>query len=203
MRLMSICALVAAIGAPASARAQAGGEFNQKCFGGSSTPEQTIAACTAVIKEGSVNRKDLGSAYKIRGNAYDDSGHYDRAIEDYGQVIAINPADGDVFNNRGATYGAQGRYDLAIVDYDKRSRSPPAMRWHSTTGASPRPGVDQLAEALIDCNESLRLRPGDANTLASRGFTYLKMGRLDEALADYAAEIQVGPGNAYSLYGAA
>ena len=32
------------------------------------TPEQTIAACTAVIKEGSVNRKDSGSAFKIRGN---------------------------------------------------------------------------------------------------------------------------------------
>jgi tetratricopeptide (TPR) repeat protein len=57
---------------------------------------------------GSVNRKNLGPAFKIRGNAHDDSGHYDRAIGDYGQVIAINPADGDVFNNRGATCGAQG-----------------------------------------------------------------------------------------------
>jgi hypothetical protein len=29
----------------------------------------------------------------------------------------------------------------------------------------------------------------------------MKMGRLNEALADYAAEIHVGPGNAYPLFG--
>ena len=157
MRVMSICALIAAIGAPASVRAQAGAESNQKCFSGSSTPEQTIVACTAVIKEGSVNRKDLGSAFKIRGNAYDDSGHYDRAIEDYGQVMAINPADGDVFNNRGATYGAQGRYDLAIVDYDKSLSLAPGNAMALNNRCFAKAAVDQLAEALADCNESLRL----------------------------------------------
>jgi hypothetical protein len=54
-----------------------------------SNPEQVIVACTAVITEGSVSRKDLGSVFKIRGNAYDESGHYDRWIEDYGPCLAV------------------------------------------------------------------------------------------------------------------
>jgi tetratricopeptide (TPR) repeat protein len=37
--------------------------------------------------------------------------------------------------------------------------------------------------------------------LASRGFTYLKLGRPKEAIADYDAEIKINPGNPYSLFG--
>ena len=29
--------------------------------------------------------------------------------------------------------------------------------------------MDQPQEALVDCNESFRIRPGDRNTLAARG----------------------------------
>jgi len=61
--------------------------------------------------------------------------------------------------------------------------------------------IDRLAEALADCNESLRLRPGNSNTLASRGFVHLKLGDSKSAIADYDAEIKADPGNPYSLFG--
>jgi tetratricopeptide (TPR) repeat protein len=60
--------------------------------------------------------------------------------------------------------------------------------------------VGQLEEGLADCNESLRLRPGDANTLASRGFIYFKLKRYEAAIADYDAELRTNPGNPYSLF---
>jgi tetratricopeptide (TPR) repeat protein len=53
------------------------------------------------IAGGDVNSIDLAAAFKSRGGAYDDLGHYDSAIDDYGHTIAINPADGDAFNDRG------------------------------------------------------------------------------------------------------
>ena len=52
-----------------------------------------------------------------------------------------------------------------------------------------------------DCNESLRLRPGDGDTLGNRGLVYLKLNKLDLALADYDAALQANPKNAFSLYG--
>ena len=50
--------------------------------------------------------------------------------------------------------------------------------------------LGQFPQALSDCSESLRLRPGDVNTLDSRGFTYLKAGWLAEAVAELEAELQ-------------
>jgi tetratricopeptide (TPR) repeat protein len=58
----------------------------------------------------------------------------------------------------------------------------------------------RLQEAVVDCNESLRLRPGDGNTLGNRGLAYLKLKKLDLALTDYDASLQANP-NASALYG--
>jgi Flp pilus assembly protein TadD len=61
--------------------------------------------------------------------------------------------------------------------------------------------VNRLQEAVADCNESLRLRPDDGNTLDSRGFAYLKWEKADLALADYDAALRADPRSDSSLYG--
>jgi tetratricopeptide (TPR) repeat protein len=61
--------------------------------------------------------------------------------------------------------------------------------------------VNRYQEAMADCNESLRLRPGDGNTLGTRGLVYLKLKKLDLALADYDTALQADPKDAFSLYG--
>ena len=61
--------------------------------------------------------------------------------------------------------------------------------------------VGELQAALADCNEALRLQPGVAPTLDSRGFTYLKMGEWDSAIDDYSSALQLDPRLASSLYG--
>jgi tetratricopeptide (TPR) repeat protein len=45
------------------------------------------------------------------------------------------------------------------------------------------------------------LRPNDAAALDSRGFTYLKLGQFDSAIADYDAVLKLKPRTASSLYG--
>ena len=47
----------------------------------------------------------------------------------------------------------------------------------------------------------MRLRPNDANTHDSLAFTYLKLGNLDHALAEYNAALALNPNLAGSLYG--
>ena len=201
MRMMYIGALAAAIGVPASAHAQAAAEFNQTCYGATGNTERTIAACTAVIAGGSVDAKDLGAAFKIRGNAYDDSGQYDRAIEDYDHALAINPDDADALNNRGTSYRANGHYDLAVKDYDQVLKLTPYSAKALNNRCFAKALMGQLDQALADCNESLRLRPANANTLASRGFVYLKLKHPEAAIADYNAELRITPGDPYTLFG--
>jgi hypothetical protein len=72
--MISVCTLLAAvIGAPTAALAQGDAGFSRKCYG-TSNPEETIEACTAVIAGGEVDSSDLAAAFKNRGSAYDDMG---------------------------------------------------------------------------------------------------------------------------------
>lgn len=57
-----------------------------------------------------------------------------------------------------------------------------------------------LERALEECNESLRLLPDYAPTLDSRGTVLLRMGRLDEAIADFDRVLEKEPELAQSRY---
>jgi tetratricopeptide (TPR) repeat protein len=193
-------AVVVLVATSPAVLAQSDASFNRRCYG-TGNPDQTIEACTSVIAGGSVDRKDLGAAFKLRGNAHADKGEYDSAIDDYGHAIAIDPGRAGVFNDRGASRGAKGQYELSILDYDRALALKPESAMALSNRCFAKAVMDRLAEALVDCNESLRLRPGNPNSLASRGFVHLKLGDSKSAIADYDAEIKVDPGNPYSLFG--
>jgi tetratricopeptide (TPR) repeat protein len=198
MRTILTSVLSAAIGMPALAQNYE--EFSKKCYE-SGHPDQTIEACSAVIKAGHVDSKDLAAAFKSRANAYDDKGQYDRAIEDYDRAIELNPDDAAAFNDRGTSYRGMGQYARAIEDYDQAIRLKPnnAMALNNRCFAKALAG--QPEQGLADCNESLRLRPGNASTLASRAFTNLQLKQYEAAIADYNAALRIDPGNPYSLFG--
>jgi tetratricopeptide (TPR) repeat protein len=59
---------------------------------------------------------------------------------------------------------------------------------------------EQLDTAVADCNASLGLQPGNANTLDSRAFAYLRSGYYALAIADANAALAVDPKMATSLY---
>jgi tetratricopeptide (TPR) repeat protein len=56
--------------------------------------------------------------YEI-GNVYLQEGALDRAIEEYGRAIELNPNYAEAFNSRGMAYGLKGQNDQAISDFDK------------------------------------------------------------------------------------
>ena len=59
----------------------------------------------------------------------------------------------------------------------------------------------ELDQALSDCNRALRLRPGTADILDSRGLVNLRLGHYDLAIADYDAALKLRPKTAWSLFG--
>ncbi len=59
----------------------------------------------------------------------------------------------------------------------------------------------QLNEALADCDAVLKLSPGSASYLDSRGLVRLRLGQYDQAIADYEAALAKAPKQPTSLYG--
>lgn len=58
-------------------------------------------------------------AYVNRGNAYDERGQIDKAIEDYSQAISMHPNYADAYYNRGITYHKIGKFYDATSDFKK------------------------------------------------------------------------------------
>ena len=181
-------------------RAQGYEAFYRKCYEDAAS-EQVIISCTAVISRGLVDRNDLATAYKNRGNAYDDKGQYEQALEDYARAVETNPQDAEAFNSRGTTYIALERYRLAVDDFDQAIRinhsSPVALGNRCFAKAV----LGELEQALSDCTDALRIKRKYPAAYASRAITYLKLKRYDDAIADYTALLKTQPENPYALFG--
>jgi tetratricopeptide (TPR) repeat protein len=200
--LVTSCAAVVAAGLaglPAAATAETYEALYKACFS-SGMPDQVIASCSVVIGQRLAEGEDLATAFKNRGNAYNDQGDYAHAIEDYGQALATNPQDSEAFNSRGATFTALGQYDRAVADFDQAVRLNPASPQALGNRCFAKALLGQLEAALADCNEALRLKPGNA-ALASRAFVHLKARRIDAAIADYNAHLGRRPEDPYALFG--
>ena len=166
------------------------------------TPDLRISGCTTLIQSGRETQSILAVAFCNRGNAYQDyKGDYDRAIQDYDQAIRLKPDYAIAFYNRGYAYQHKGDYDRAIQDYDQAVRLKPDDAAALNNRCWARAVANKALEAaLSDCNESLRLRPDDAGTMHSRGFVHFRMGRYDEAIADFDNSLSRDPKSADMLY---
>jgi len=111
---------------------------------------------------------------------------------------------GHAYYNRGNTRLMQSEYRKAIDDYTRALElsKTDASALHERCWARAVLNID-LEEALADCNESLRLRPNDAETQGGRGFLYLRLGFFRTAILDYDAAIEARPNEAVYLYGRA
>jgi tetratricopeptide (TPR) repeat protein len=105
-------------------------------------------------------------------------------------------------HNRGYAYYRKYAFERAIADFSEAIRISPADAdvlnarcWLRTIVGR------ELRQALDDCNESLRLRANDAATLDSRGFTCLKLGQFNNAIADYDAALALDSRQAESYFG--
>ena len=172
----------------------------RKCYDGTDA-DQVIASCTAVISRGLVEETDLATAFKNRGNAYDDKGQYARALEDFGRAIEINPQDAEAFNSRGTTYIALERYDLAVRDFDQAVRLNPASPIALGNRCFTKAVIGNPEQALRDCNDAFRIKPIYAGGYVPRALAYMKLKSYDAAIADYTSHLRTRPDDPYALFG--
>ena len=132
-------------------------------------------------------------ALNDRGNAYEAVGEYDRAIEDYGRAIQLNPGYAAAYYNRADVYYAKLDFDRAVEDYSEAIRlEPDSARAHNSRGVVYR-AKGAFDKAIADFDAAIHLNPNDAAVLASRGNTYAAKGRFESAVADFSSAIELEP----------
>ncbi len=109
--LIAVMLLASSLAAPARAGMVEDCEQNRDL-------DRLISGCTAAIRSGQWQGKDLSWAYINRGSAYGILGEYRRAIKDYDEALRLDPDFAGAYYGRGRAYDELGEYRRAIKDYD-------------------------------------------------------------------------------------
>jgi tetratricopeptide (TPR) repeat protein len=135
----------------------------------------------------------LAVAYSHRGQSFMRRRAYDKAIEDYGQAIALDPRLVAAYRNRGAAYFISELYDKALPDYDAVIRLVPDEPSGYADRCSLRTMTGRLQEAKVDCDKAIDLDYLNGPALAWRSLVYLQLGKLGAADQDIVTVIREYP----------
>lgn len=143
------------------------------------------------------------TAYYNRGNAYSNSGKYQKAIEDYNHAIRLNPDidNAATYFNRGNAYFDSGKYQKAIEDYNQVIRLNPNNDSAYCNRADIFTKFGEHQQAIENYDKAIRLNPNNANAYLIRGENYRVLGQYKRAIKDYNQAIRFDPNNSQSYSG--
>jgi tetratricopeptide (TPR) repeat protein len=152
--------------------------------------EDTITACSHLIKENRLSKQDLAKAYSSRSSAYDRVGQLDKAIADLVVAEGINgPLYGTsllpyLYAERGMSYYKGGKYRLAVSDYDKALSQRTEKEWLYTRGLA-RFKLREYKDAFHDIDRAIAIGEDTPEAHAYRGLVYKELGDLEHAVSDF------------------
>jgi tetratricopeptide (TPR) repeat protein len=127
------------------------------------------------------------------GNVDEEIGEHDRAMENYGRAIELNPGYVPAYYNRAGAHYAKADYDQAIEDYGRAIQLKP-----NYADAYNNRGVAYLAKgaadkAIADFGAAIRSNPNNVTAIVNRGHIYAADGQFELADVDFSSAINLKP----------
>ena len=145
------------------------------------------------------------SDYFSRGKSRYDLGQYDQAIQDFGEVINLDPRYAAAHFWRGMSRNKLGQDKQAIQDFSEVIRLDPtdaaAYFWRAQSRDWLDPDEDQYPHAIQDYGEAIRLNPTHAEAYYQRGLEHLNRGYEERAIPDFDEVIRLDPTHAGAYRG--
>lgn len=163
-----------------------------------------VQACSLLLQDTYVTGVNSGYRYLLllrRGLAEERMEKYAKAAADYMASTQQAPGYIDSWRALALLYSKAGQPDAVMDALDKMVQLQGANANILDVACWIRAGMNrQLDVAKADCEEALRLDPGDADTLDSRGLLHFRLGELSGAVADCTAALNANPRLATSFY---
>ena len=123
--------------------------------------KEAIRHFSRIIHSGDASKKELGSAFYNRGNAFYEFGSFDLAIKDYSRALSLNPADVDAYYNRGNIFSDLGDLERAIQDYTEAIRLQPTHDFAYFNRGNCYLRQGDMDQATADYQKAYSLSPED------------------------------------------
>ena len=118
-----------------------------------------------------------------RGDAHERAGLYDRAAEDYGRLIAIEPGNAKAWNNRCWDRAILGRLEEALADCNEALRLAPDDPGTLDSRGFTYLKLGRFEQAIADYDAALARNPRDPGSLYGRGLARLRSKMILKAAA--------------------
>jgi tetratricopeptide (TPR) repeat protein len=203
--LLASCLFVAFAVAPATAQPSPNADICAADVSSAFSPQQRIAACTALIDAAKDTPKELAAELVNRGAAYWYMHKSTEALADFDRAIALDPQNARAFRERANSSRSAGRIDRALADANEAVRLDPNDAKSFDGRGNVFNNNAQYDRAIEDYNEAVRLDPGFSLAFMDRGVAYYFKKEYDRAIKDYDESIRLDPkrDRAYTNRGAA
>jgi tetratricopeptide (TPR) repeat protein len=168
----------------------------RQCLGlGYWTDQQSLAACTALIKSGNQAPDDRARIFAARARlnvsaSFLEPGKADAAIADFDEAIRLVPPDSALLSDRAFAFEQKEDWARALRDYDESiSLDPTPQALAARARVHKARSENELA--IADLDASLRLKP-DAFVLLNRANTHADTGDYTRAAEDAQEAFRIG-----------
>ncbi len=157
-------------------------------------PDVAIADFTAALR---LKPSDV-LALLARAQSLLLAGQEQRASADFDAALKLAPANYQALLRRAEAYRRAGRSDRAVGFYGELIAQFPsndnAAAYSGLCRSRLALGRD-LDQALSDCDQAVRAKPTDLAVLRARAEIHLRLGRYEQAIADYDRILSLDPSN--------
>ena len=127
------------------------------------------------------------------GNGTVNSLDYDRQIEVYTQIIALDPDDANALYNRGVIYSNLKNYEKAIKDYNQAIKLKPDYAKAFYNRGVIYSDLKNHEKAIEDYNQAIKLKPDYTDAFYNRGVAHNDLKNHEKAIEDYNQAIKLKP----------
>ena len=168
-----------------------------RCEDNRLVPDDRIDACRSLFHRHII---EDGFLWIYIAAADEDKNDTAAAIDAYQNAIGAGQ-EAEALRRRARLYARTGQYDFATVDADRLVEIAGSdASAYATRCAVRGMAAKGLADALADCDRALSIAKDDKAAHDFRALTLLKLGRLDEAMADCNAALGPNGKRPASLY---
>lgn len=138
-----------------------------------------IEDCTLGIKE-----KESANFYSLRGQSYEQSQEYEKAISDYDNALRLNPKLKKSLNNRGLLYLNMGAPNKALIDIKSAIILDDNNSFFYNNLGLVYENLEQYDSAIVSYNKSIEIDNSNPLTYFNRAVCLMYMNKYREALKD-------------------